>query len=473
MLVVTRLFFPMLRNSAVLASVAVFLTVPASAQPTREVQDSGTSAAWEADTVPATVTGVVYDSTRARTLAGARVAVIGTAISGVTDSAGAYRLEGIPPGDYSLTFHHSRIQELGVSPGSPMVRLQEGAEVRVDLAIPSRETILKGWCALEGGRLGTAHVGGVVRDSLTQVPLPNARVELDLASAQGGSRIRLETRTDAEGRYRFCNVGGDRWLNLSVSFGNQKLEGAAVRPASGEALIHDFTLRLSHEVRITGRVVDRESLAPIEGAHVDVLGTSADALTDEEGRFGFAGLPPGRHVLVSEFLGYQERIDTLTVFSREALGVEVRLSTEPIALDPLVVLGRSRTDAMPWTELGTRVDGLTRSQIEKIVPRVQTMAELLRNANIPGLNVREVTFKDDGFYLDGLCVEVSRARRLAPETCAMVTVYLNGVRLPSPEYTLQDFNHRTVERFQLLSPVEAAGIYGREGRNGVLLIETR
>lgn len=444
------------------------LAGPGAAQ---QGSDAGATAPWEQDTVPAAVSGVVYDSTTGRRLPGARVAVIGTAVSGLSDSTGAFRLERVPPGEYSLTFHHQRLQELGVSPSSPMVRLEPGADERVVLAIPSRETILKGWCALEGGRLGSAHVGGVVRDSLTQVPLPNARVEVDLTSGQGGSRIKIETRTDAEGRYRFCNVGGDRWLNIRVIFGNEELDAAAVRPAPGEALIHDFTLELSHEVRITGQVVDRGTLEPIDGAHVRVLGTEADGLTDPQGRFGFTGLPPGRHLLVTENLGYEKRTDTLTVFSREALGVEVRLSTEPIALEPLVVLGRSRTEEMPWS-VGTRVDGLTPSEITEMKHRVQNVSELLRNANIPGLNVRDVTFKDDGFALQGVCVEVSRARRLAPETCAMVSVYLNGVLLPSPEYTLRDFDHRTIERVQLVTPIEAAAIYGRQGRNGVLLIET-
>lgn len=449
--------------------ISALLTASADAQ---QRAGTGAPASWERDTVPAVVSGMVYDSTTGRRLPGARVAVIGTAVSGLTDSTGAFKLEGIPPGEYPLTFHHERLQELGVSPGSPMVRLEPGSEERVTLTVPSRETILKGWCALEGGRLGTAHVGGVVRDSLTSVPLPNARVELDLTPRQGASRIKIETRTDAEGRYRFCNVGGDRWLNISVTFGNEQLEAAAVRPAPGEALIHDFTLKLSHEVRITGQVVDRGTQEPIDGAHVRVLGTGAEGVTGSDGRFGFTGLPPGRHVMVTENLGYQQRVDTMTVFSREALGVEVRLSTEPIALEPLVVLGRSRTEELPWS-VGTRADGLTASEIEGMRHRVQDVSELLRNANIPGLNVRDVTFKDDGFALQGVCVEVSRARRLAPETCAMVSVYLNGVLLPSPEYTLQDFDHRTIERVQLLTPVEAAAIYGRQGRNGVLLIETR
>ncbi len=424
------------------------------------------------DTIPAVLTGLVYDSTRSRPLSGARVAVIGTAASTVTDSGGAFRLERIPPGAYSVSFHHPRLQELGVSPAVPMITLGSGEVSNLRLAVPSRETILRGWCALEEGTLGTAHVGGVVTDSLTGVPLPNARVELNYGRDDTGEGARLEARTDELGRYRFCNVGGTGWMALRVRFGNQQTEPVAIRPEEGAGLVEDFTLRLSHEVRIAGQVLDRETLAPLQGAWVRVAGTDAEAVTGSEGRFGFTGLPPGRHVLRTDNLGYEERIDTLTVFSREALGVEIHLSTDPIPLEPLVVVGRSRGDEMPWS-VGGRVDGMTRSEVEEILPRTRDMGDLLRLSNIPGLNVRRVTFKDAGFKAEGLCIEVARARRLAPESCAMVTVYVDGVRLPTPEYTLPDLDHQGVRRVQLLSPIEAGALYGQDGRNGVLLIYTR
>lgn len=425
------------------------------------------------ETSPATLTGVVYDSTRARVLSGARVAVVGTSVTALTDSGGAFRLKGIPPGEYSVTFHHPRLQELGVSPGVKMVKLSPGETERVSLAVPSRPTILRGWCALKEDAGGSAHVGGVVTDSLTGVPLPNARVELAPAGAAGG-RESLEMRTDEQGRYRFCGVGERGWMSLQVRFGSQVSGAVAVRPEEGVAAVEDVAMTLSHEVRITGRVLDQETEVPLEGAHVQVSGTEVDGMTDGEGRFGFTGLAPGRHVLVTRNLGYEERIDTLTVFSREALGVEIHLSTDPIPLEPLVVVGRSREleTEIPWSA-GTRADVMTQTEIDEVMHRVSDAADLLRLSHIPGLNVRRVTYKDDGFEAQGLCVETARARRVQRDTCAMVSVYVDGVRLSSPEYTLQSLDHQGITRIELLNGAEASALYGTRARNGVLLIFTR
>lgn len=465
------------RLAGVLPTLAILAAFPASGGAAEEpfAADRTGPAAASADafqvedTVPATLTGVVFDSTRARVLSGARVAVIGTAVTAVSDSSGAFRLTGIPPGEYSVSFHHPRLQELGVSPGVRMVSLASGEKRSMTLTIPSRPTILRGWCALEREAVGSAHLAGIVTDSLTGVPLPNARVEL--GAAAGGEQP-LEARTDERGRYRFCGVSGEGWRSLRVRFGGEASEPVAIRPVPGAEIIEDFSLALSHEVRIVGKVLDRETLAPLEGAHVQVAGEGVEGMSDAEGDFGFTGLPPGRHVLITRNLGYEERTDTLTVFSREALGVEVRLSTEPIPLEPLVVVGRSRGRETPWS-VGTRQDDMTRSEIEAVLHRTADAADLLRLSNIPGLNVRRVAYKDDGFTMQGLCVELSRSRRLAPETCAMVSVYVNGVHLPSPEYTLPDLDHRGFDRIQVLSPVEAGAAYGDGGRNGVLLIFTR
>ena len=57
----------------------------------------------------------------------------------------------------------------------------------------------------------------------------------------------------------------------------------------------------------------------------------------------------------------------------------------------------------------------------------------------------------------------------------MVEVYINGVRVASPETVLQDIDPTAIEDIRLLSPIEASVEYGGgpRSRNGVLLIRTR
>jgi hypothetical protein len=55
----------------------------------------------------------------------------------------------------------------------------------------------------------------------------------------------------------------------------------------------------------------------------------------------------------------------------------------------------------------------------------------------------------------------------------MITVFLDGLRLPDPGIFLAELNPQTVETIQLFGPTEAMMRYGNFGVNGVLLITTR
>jgi hypothetical protein len=74
----------------------------------------------------ASLSGSVFDSTSMQELGGARVAIIGTSVSTDADELGRFRLEGIPAGTHWVSFYHSRLQTLGVSPPSRQVSFREG-----------------------------------------------------------------------------------------------------------------------------------------------------------------------------------------------------------------------------------------------------------------------------------------------------------------------------------------------------------
>ena len=90
----------------------------------------------------ASLTGIVFDSTEMTALGGARVAVIGTRASTDADERGEFRLDGIPAGTHWVSFYHHRLQSLGVSPPSRQVTFSDGEAVRLELAVPSEETLL-------------------------------------------------------------------------------------------------------------------------------------------------------------------------------------------------------------------------------------------------------------------------------------------------------------------------------------------
>ena len=422
---------------------------------------------------PGTVIGLVYDSTTSVVLAGARVAVVGTTAMGESDEEGQFRLEDVPPGEYEVIFFHPRLGTLGISIPPGQVRVSAGAVSEVYLAVPSRETILTAWCSAEPGT-GDTSIGGIVTDALTGVPLPRARVIVvgDRTGVLQRRRVVADVRTEDSGEFRVCKLDSAEELAVAVSFGRDQAPPVDVRGAGPNVL--DITITISEPVTITGVVVDHATGGPVPDALVELAGSSFSQLTDSVGAFGFTGVPPGRQIIGTSRLGYAPRVDSLTVFSNEALGLEITLATEAIVLEPIVVTGR-RNRPTGLTTPGARFSGLTAAQVDSVAPRIFDFAGLVRAARVPGLSITEKLLADAfGDVQMGVCIEMQRSRAGAnPNTCNMVEVRLNDGPVPDPAFFLLNMNHRDIREFQFLTPLEAGLAYGQRGANGVLLIYTR
>jgi carboxypeptidase family protein len=83
----------------------------------------------------AAVSGVIYDSTRARPLADATVFLVGTEYIATTDAAGAFRLENVPDGRYAVSFSHPRADSLILVPTPVEVDLKRGEVDTVALSL--------------------------------------------------------------------------------------------------------------------------------------------------------------------------------------------------------------------------------------------------------------------------------------------------------------------------------------------------
>lgn len=418
--------------------------------------------------------GVVYDSTEMKVLAGARVAVLGTSVAGDTDAAGRIDLSGIPAGAHWVSFFHPRLQALGVSPPSRQVTFTEGGTVEVELAVPSDRTLLLGWCMAEQPGPGYGALAGLVVDSLTGVPLPRAVVTATLASRRPGDPPAVETRTDESGYYRLCAVPAGREVRVQAKFGQSGGMSALTQVPQGGAVIQDLVLLMSAEGTLVGKVMDYTTREPLVGAVVSVLGTDQRQVSDAEGNVLLSGLPPGRHLVTTEYLGYEARTDSVTVFSQETVDFEVRLTTEAIQVEGLVVTARSRFGRTTSLAADKRADVFTRVEIEPILPRVRNMGDLLRNMNTPGLRISEVMVADaSGVMVPGLCVEIGRRTTRTAGGCAQAAVFLNDVIMPYPDQVLASLDPNVIERIEVLTPIDAQFQFGTVAGNGAVLIYTR
>lgn len=421
----------------------------------------------------ARLTGVVFDSTSMKPLPGARVAVLGTGVMADAGDDGHFELGGLPAGSYWVSFFHPRLQSLGVSAPSRQVTFQDGRTVDVVLAVPSDRTLLMGWCMAEQAGSTVGAVAGTVVDSLTGVPLPGAVVQAQLASRRPGDPPPVEVRTDDAGYYRLCNVPAGRDVRVQAHFGQSAGRSTDVVVEPHGAEIKDLVLFMSAEGTLVGRVMDYVSGAPLVGAEVSVLGTGARQLTDSRGEFVLDELPPGRHLVATEFLGYEQRTDSVTVFSQETVNIELRLSTEAIEIEGLTVTSRTRFGRTSIAN-DKRADVLTREEIEPLLARVQSMGDLLRAMNAPGLRVAEIMVTDaSGVPVPGWCVEVSRRTTRSGSGCSQAAVFLNDVLMPYPDQVLTQLLPMAIDRIEVLSPIDANAQYGNAAANGAVLIYTR
>ena len=449
-----------MRKSWVRAS-SLFGLVLATATPALQAQDPGTGR----------VEGIVFDSTEMAPLAGARVALLGTSFVTDSESDGTFGLDDVPPGSYPVTFFHPRLQELGISASGGRVQVEEGGAAEIRLAVPSSATILRAWCAAEVSGQGYSPMAGFVRDSLTNVSLPGASVTVSILESSGRIERTLTGRTDDEGYYRLCQVPAQRTVRLVATFGSNGSAPTVQDTPAGSASFNDLVLTLSSIGQIQGQVLDYATKEPLSGARVTVLGTDREILTDDEGEFFLDELPPGLHLIETEFIGYATRTDSVTIRSDEAVLVAVPLATNAIEIAGMTVTARGqRGDVL--TDIGRRTDFIGRAEVDALLPRTQNAAQLLIGANFPGLSVRDVTIQDGLTPIQGVCVEHNRARN-SLGGCSMVTVFLDGLRLPDPGIFLAELNPQVVESIQLLGPSEAAIRYGNQGVNGVVLITTR
>ena len=94
-----------------------------------------------------------------------------------------------------------------------------------------------------------------------------------------------------------------------------------------------FSQQITQNIR--GRLLDKETKAPLIGATITLLSdTTLGTTSDDEGYFKITGVPIGRHKLLVQYLGYQEQIlsDIIVNTAKEnILNIEMEQSAENLS----------------------------------------------------------------------------------------------------------------------------------------------
>ena len=409
------------------------------------------------------VFGTVYDSIANEPLPDAAVFLWETPHSAETDSQGRFRIEDVPAGDYSILFFHTRLGERGISAGSRVISVQAGVEQQVDLGMPSFATLVRSQCLIEDRSEGSGSLVGKVTDSESAIALGGARVTLSWHEEGLTAPRRVEAVTDQAGWYRSCDVPIGLPILLSVDFFGRQGRRREVTVGAIGYLEASADLFVGRPVEVSGRLLDRDSGEPVEGAETWLRGTDLRTLTRANGEFSFNDVPAGTYMLMADHLAYGTKMDTLFVSNGTDLRVEMLLDNRPIQIAPLTVVTSS-----PPVMMAARTGGIviTSDAIDKVRQRSRDASDIIRYLNIPGILVRHLTGGT-------ICVGYSTGQVMMNRAgCVGMLIFINDVRATDANMALR-LSPDAIERMVVYKPVDAGTLFGLGAANGVWKIYTR
>jgi len=190
---------------------------------------------------------------------------------------------------------------------------------------------------------------GVVRNESAR-PIEQAQVLLDPGSGQ------RELRTDADGRFRFIGVspGSHRLRVLRIGF-QPRDTTLVVSGVSTEVNVSLQRLTSLSEVEVRARpagvygtVLERDSLKPIEGARIELLGARIRDTTDADGAFAMPKARTGTFLLRVSREGFDTRTLSVRVPRDTGVGIDVVLKPGSPAFDQRM--------EMLWADMADRVN---------------------------------------------------------------------------------------------------------------------
>lgn len=359
----------------------------------------------------------------------------------VTDAVGAFRLQAPSAGDYVVVAQLEGYASITSDP----FPVAAGSTTRHDLTL-SRQGVgqapLAAADTLEGAELVARAIAdacrgeflpamhgivfGVVVDSATAQPLPEVETVVrfkNTSGMPGGGELRA--RTNESGIYLICNAPAGQPLNVRPEAMGMTGREVTATVRSGTMRKLDLSLGLSDPNRpgaIFGRVLDQQSGQPIAGAEIRIKDAGLGTVSNDRGVFRLPEVPTGLQVVTVDHLGHGHQEQAVRVLGGQAAELEVRLTTEAIAMAPMLVRVRPRRWYSEMSGLEDRIANgsgfiLTPEDLEERQPR--NLAEALRG--VPGVDVTQ----SGGSLSGGYVVQMRNAQSMDGRICTPM-IWIDG-----------------------------------------------
>ena len=314
--------------------------------------------------------GVAIDSLHGQPLVGALISVDGTARMAITDSLGRFFIDSIAPGSRRVLVDHPILDTLGISLVTPPMAIGANELTRAVIPVPTAEFLVNLFCPAARRALGPGALVGRIREPDSDSAAVGARVSLvwydpdppglpaNLRVGKRPPRVR-EATVGPDGTYRLCGLPDTYEAKLQA----QRKDGGATAEvpvvqdggllalrsmsvaalpavAAGRDSAGGIVLQQPRgTARVFGKVVNRNG-APVAGARVGLMGTSAATLTRANGDFVLDSLPAGTQAIVVRQFGYRPTEVAIDLSSRTPARVTVQLGAFVPELSPVEVVSR-------------------------------------------------------------------------------------------------------------------------------------
>jgi TonB-dependent starch-binding outer membrane protein SusC len=234
---------------------------------------------------------------------------------------------------------------------------------------------------------------------------------------------------------------------------------------------------------LRGRVIDAASRAGIGDAQVLVAGTGLGGLSNANGEFTIANVPPGERVVRVRRLGFSPAERTVTVTAGQTAELEIPLSQSATQLTELVVTGTAGA-----AERKTIGNSITKLDVAELTQKtsILNVTEVLQS-KAPGVSILP------GSGAPGTAGEI-RVRGAGSVSGYRPVVFIDGVRYSIDDFggfsatgggtaglaqstqvtsALNHLNPNDIESIEVLKGPAASTLYGAEAANGVIQIITK
>lgn len=296
------------------------------------------------------VRGLAVDSLRGGVLRGARIEIEGTQRAAVTDSAGRFTIDSVPPGAHRLLLIQPLFDTLGLSVVSPNIAFSAGKEEAVVMGVPSAKTVQLAKCGRSAAPPGSVALLGTVVTGDMEDPVDGAEIWLTWTELKIGEHVGVShdfqqrrAKTGTGGRFMICGLPPD--LNAQIIAWHGPDTTAAIPVAFGQSFVTMVTLGLASELAeqmptgvapsaaparrrqsvLHGTVTDVHGVA-IQSASVAVDGAAPTAFTDAHGTFALRDQLSGSRRLTFAAAGYDPVDIGVNLNSARVSEVRVTLS---------------------------------------------------------------------------------------------------------------------------------------------------